>query len=130
MSHFNAMNKKSCLPQIQIFIWLFSISNRFRKVIFMSISEFRSEIIIFWIKREFFSKFPPKCYKTTEKHSLAVCGSFCGEKQFLLIYLPFYCFLQKGLFTTNPNFPLDLSLFWLVEKNKLSKYFWASFLRD
>ena len=29
--------------------------------------------------------------------------------------------------STNPNFPLDMLLFKLVEKNKLSKYFWASF---
>ena len=56
-----------------------------------------------------------------------MCGSIWGEKQFLLIIVLFYCFEQKGLFTTNPNFPLDFPLFKLVEKNKLSLYFWASF---
>ena len=29
---------------------------------------------------------------------LAVCGSFWGEKQFLLIFVPFYWFDQKQLF--------------------------------
>ena len=43
-------------------------------------------------------EFPPKCFKTTERHSLAVCGSVCGEKQFLLIFIPFYWFDQKPLF--------------------------------
>ena len=61
--------------------------------------------------------------KTTEKHSLATCGSFLGEKQFLFIFVQFYCFEQKGLFTTNPNFPQDLLLFKFVEKNKFSVYF-------
>ena len=60
-------------------------------------------------------------------HNLGACGSLWGEKQFLFIFLQFYCFEQKVLFTTNPNFPLDLLLFKPTEENKLSKYFWASF---
>ena len=58
---------------------------------------------------------------------LAVCVSFWGEKQFSFIFVQFYCFEQKGLFITNPNFPLDFPLFKLVEKNKPSKYFWPFF---
>ena len=38
----------------------------------------------------------PENAKTTERHSLAVCGSFCGEKQFLLIFIPFYWFEKKS----------------------------------
>ena len=79
----------------------------------------------FWV--DFFIKLDHKCFDTTGKHNLAVCGSFCWEKHFLLIFVPFYCFVLIGLFTTNPNFPLDLPLFYLVEKKKLFKYFWASF---
>ena len=60
--------------------------------------------------------FPKNALKQQKKHGLAVCGSFWGEKQFLLIFVQFYCFEQKGLFTTNPNFPLDLFLFKLVVK--------------
>ena len=39
-----------------------------------------------------------KCFKTTEMHGLEVCGSLCGEKQFLLLFIPFYWFEQKKLF--------------------------------
>ena len=42
--------------------------------------------------------FHKKCFKTTERHILAVCGSLCGEKQFLLICIPFYWIKQKKLF--------------------------------
>ena len=83
--------------------------------------------IFFGLKRVVFSEIAQKFIKTTGKHCLAVCGSFWGEKQFLLIFVPFYCFVQKGLFTTNQNFPLDFPLLELVEKNKLSKYYSASF---
>ena len=33
-----------------------------------------------------------------QKESLAECGSLFGEKQFLLIFIPFYWFDQKQLF--------------------------------
>ena len=79
----------------------------------------------FW--GDFFIKLAHKCFGTTGKYNLAVCDSFCWEKQFLLILVPFYCFVKIGFFTTNPNYPLDLPLFKLVEKNKLSDYFNASF---
>ncbi len=77
-----------------------------------------SEIVTFLNKKRSFSKLARKCFKTSEMHSLVVIGSFCGENQFLLIFVPFYCFEQKVLFTTNLNFLLDLPLFKLVEKNK------------
>ena len=48
---------------------------------------------------------------------------FEEKNSFFSIFVQFYCFEQKGLFTTNPNFPLDLLLFKLVEKNKLSDCF-------
>ena len=119
LSSFTALNKKGCLQQIQIFLWIFFFSNLFRKTHFLIISELLSEII-FLTKKRIFRKLARKCFKTTGMHSLAVCGLFRGEKQFLLIFVPFYCFEQKGLFTTYPNFPLDLLLFKLVEK----KTFW------
>ena len=43
-------------------------------------------------------EFSRKCFKTTEKYSLAVRCSLWGEKQFLLILVPFYWFVQKQLF--------------------------------
>ena len=60
----------------------------------------------FWTKKSTFQWNCPKMYQNNRKACLVVCGSFCGEKQFLLIiFVPFYCFVQKGLFTTNPNLP-------------------------
>ena len=56
------------------------------------------------MKREVFSEFPQKYLKKKEKHSLAVCGSFCGEKQFLLIFVPFYCFVQMDCLLLIPIF--------------------------
>ena len=50
------------------------------------------------MKIKVLSDFSQKCFKITEKHSLAVCGSLWGEKQFLLIFHPFYWFDQKQLF--------------------------------
>ena len=49
-------------------------------------------------KKKVLYEFPPKCFKTTERHSLAVCGSLYGEKLFLLIFARFYWFGQKQLF--------------------------------
>ena len=156
MSSFTALNKKGCLQQILFFLWIWSFSNLFRKKNFQSISEQLSKRVNFLTKNEFFTEFPRKWFittgkqfsicpifvvwskavvfnelawkwfKTTGKHNLAVCGSFCGEKEFLLIIVPFYC-EPKHLFTPNPNFPLAFPLFKLVEKSNLSEYFWASF---
>ena len=56
-----------------------------------------SEIVTFLIKRDVFSEFPTKYFKTTEKDSLTVCCSFWGEEQFSFIFVQFYCFEQKGL---------------------------------
>ena len=49
------------------------------------------------LKRKVLYEFLQKCFKTTERHSLAVCGLLCGEKQFLLIFIRFYWFDQKNL---------------------------------
>ena len=69
-----------------------------RKTNFLSISVLVSEIVILCLKGKVLYEFSQKCFKTTERHSLAVCGSLCGEKQFLLIFIPFYLFDQKQLF--------------------------------
>ena len=67
------------------------------KTIFLSISVFFSEMSLFWLKSEVLCEFSKKCFKTTERHSLTVCGTHWGEKQFLLIFVPFYWFDQKKL---------------------------------
>ena len=98
LSLFTDLYKNSCLQLSQIFHCICPFSNYLRKKNFLSISELLFERDIFLLKREVFSKFPRKRFKTTGKHSLAVCASFCGEKLFLLIFVPFYWFDQKQLF--------------------------------
>ena len=68
-----------------------------RKTNFLSISVLVSEISLLCLKRTVLYEFLQKCFKTTERHSLAVCGLLCGEKQFLLIFIRFYWFDQKHL---------------------------------
>ena len=114
--------------QIQIFLRICPFSKLLRKTNSLSISVLLSVIVnFFWLKMEFFSEFHQKCFKTTEKHILAVCGRSWREKKFLSTFIQFNYFEQKGLFKEYPNFPQDLLLFKLVENNKLSDYFWPSF---
>ena len=84
--------------QIQIFLRICRFPNMLRKTNFLSISVLLSELVIFCLKREVPCEFPQKCFKTTEKHSLAACVSLWGEKKFLLIFVHFYSFDQKHLF--------------------------------
>ena len=84
-------NKKNWFKQIQIFPE-FALFKHVKK---NKLSEFFSAC--FWgshfkSKKKLFLWILHKCFKTTERHSLAVCGSLCGEKYFLLIYIPFYWF--------------------------------------
>ena len=69
-----------------------------RKTNFLRISVLFSEIVTFWLKRKVLYEFLQKCFKTRERHNLAVCGSLWGEKQLLLFFIPFYWFDQKQLF--------------------------------
>ncbi len=85
-----------------------------------------SKIVTFVLKRKILFEFLQKCFKTTERHSLAVCGSFCGEKQFLLIFILFYLFNQKKKFKQIQIF-LRFASFKHDKKNKLSEYFSALF---
>ena len=95
-------DKKKLFRHIQFFLLVFTYSNLLRKTNFLSISVILSEMVIFWPKGKFSVNFPKN--ENNKKHCLAICGSFWGEIFFLLILVPFYCFEQKGLFTTNPNF--------------------------
>ena len=52
----------------------------------------------FYVKRKVLYEFLPKSFKTTERYSLAVCGSLSGENCFLLKLIHFYWFDQKELF--------------------------------
>ena len=56
----------------------------------------RFEIVTFMSERKVLYEFLQKCFKTTERHSLVVCASLCGEKHFLLIFIPFLWFDQNS----------------------------------
>ena len=60
-----------------------------RKINFLGISVLVSEIVILCLKRKVLYEFLQKCFKTTERHILAVYGSLCVEQQFLLIFIRF-----------------------------------------
>ena len=95
---FPCFNQKQLYKQIQIYFCICPFSNMLRKKNFQCISVLVSEVSLFWLKRKVHCDFSQKCFKITEKHSLAVYGSYWGEKQFLLIFVPFYWFDQKQLF--------------------------------
>ena len=61
----------------------------------------------------------PKNASKQHKRRVKLYVTFEKEKN-MLIFVFFSRFEYKGLFTTNPNFLLDLPLFKLVGKNKLS----------
>ena len=88
--------QKKKFKQILIFLSICQFSNMVRKTYFW-VFQCSFMRVIFRIKREVLYELLQKCFKTTERHSLAVCGSLCGEKQFLLIFIPFYWFNQEQL---------------------------------
>ena len=88
---------KNLLKQIQIFLRICPFSNMVRKTNFLSISVLVSEIVTFMSKKNSSLWISPKMLQNNRKHSLAVCGLLCGEKQFLLIFIRFYWFDQKHL---------------------------------
>ena len=63
--------------------------------------------------------FPKKFLKTTERYGLEVCGSLCGEKQFLLIFIPFYLFNRKQLFK---QIQIFLRIFLFLNMVRNTKY--------
>ena len=52
----------------------------------------------FYVQKKSSLWISPKMLKKTERPNLAVCGSLCGEKQFLLIFILHYWLVQKQLF--------------------------------
>ena len=68
-----------------------------------------------------------KSLKKTERHNLAVCGSLCGEKQFLLIFISYHwCNLKKLL--KKSKFSTEFALSKMVRKTTFWVFQW-SFLR-
>ena len=89
LSPFTCLIKKNLFKQIQIFR---SIQTWLEKQTFglFQCSFLRQSLLC--LKTKVQCEFPQNCFQTTERQSLAVCGSLCGEKLFLLIFIPFYLF--------------------------------------
>ena len=83
-----------------------------------------SERSLLCLKRKFLYEFPKKFSKTTQRLILTVCGSLLWEKQFLLIFVPFYWFDQKQLFKQIQIF-LRICPFKHGKKNQVCDYFSA-----
>ena len=72
---------------------------------------------LFWLKRKVLDDFLQNYFSTTERHSLAQCGSLCWEKQFLLLFIFFYRFVKKKLFKQIQIF-LRICPFWNMVRKK------------
>ena len=71
----------------------------------------------------------PKYFKTTEKHSLSVCGSLWGEKRFLLIFAPF-TYLFKNSCLNKFKFTSGFAPFQTCYEKQTLWVFLCSFLRE
>ena len=97
MSHFIAWTKRVFTTNqnfpLDLLLFKHVVKNKLSKYFWVSFRDYN----FFLLKRYIFSEFSRKFFKTTGKHTLAVCGSFRGENFFLLIFVPFYWFDQKQL---------------------------------
>ena len=78
------------------------------------------------LKREDFNDLARKCFQTTEKHSVAVCDPFLGEKQFLILFVSFTGKIKNSCLNKS-KFSSRFAPLKLVKKNKLSEYFCPTF---
>ena len=117
--------QKKKFKQILIFLSICQFSNMVRKHTFW-VFQCSFMRVIFRIKREVLYELLQKCFKTTERHSLAVCGSLCGEKQFLLIFIPFTGLIKNSC-VNKSKFSLGFASFKHGKKYKLSENFSARF---
>ena len=124
---FTGLIKNSCLNNSKFFS-VFATFKHVTKKKILNISVLVSEIVTFMGKKNSLHEFPPKFFKTTERHSLAVCGSLCGGKQFLLISILYYWFVKKKLFKQMQIF-LRIFPFSNMVKQQIGWGFQCSFLR-
>ena len=93
---------------------------------FLIISELFSEIFFFTKKISFYCN-STNMLQNNRKALFSSIQLILMRKTVFVNNSPILLLCTKRVVYTNPNFPLDLPIFELVEKNKLSKYFWASF---
>ena len=118
--------KNSCLNKSKFFSGFFHFKHGKKN----KLSEYFiavSEIATFLTKKRSSLWIPQKFFKTTERYSLAVCGSLCGEKQFFLNLTHFTGFFEYNC-SNKSKFSSGFAPFKYAKKNKLSEYFTARFL--
>ena len=121
-------DKKNCLNKSKFSSGFAPFKHGNKKKTFLRFSVLVSEIVTFMSIIKILYEFPTKWFKTTESHSLAVCGSICWEKQFLLIFIPFYLFDQKQLFKQIQIF-LRICRFSNMVRKKTFWVFQCSFMK-
>ena len=97
----------------------FPLFQHCKKNKFLSISLLVSVKVTFMSKKKSFYEFPQKCFKTVDRHCLAVCGSHYGEKQFLLIFIHFYRLslaVCGALFEKKKNLLIFFQFYWFDQK--------------
>ena len=88
---FYLLIQNSCLIKSK-FSSEFALFKHGKKNKFLRISVLVSQMSLLSLKIKVLYEFLRKCFKTTERHTLSVCGSLCGVKKFLLIFITFYWF--------------------------------------
>ena len=102
--HFYMFDQKMLFKHIQIFLRIFPFSNMVRKNKRSDFPVLVSEIATSCLKRKFLNEFPQKCFKTTERHSLAVCSSFVEKNSFVNIY-PLLRLIKNSCLNISKFFP-------------------------
>ena len=105
----------SNLHQIQIFLWILTISKLLKKKI-LSISELLSEIVNFFNIKGIFQWISLKILQSNRKAEFICCGSYWGETLFFKYICRIFFIWTTQLFTSNPNFPLDFNFSNLLRK--------------
>ena len=80
-----------------------------------------SEIVILCLKRKVLYEFPPKCFKTTERHSLTVLGSLFYYYYYYFFFITFTVLIKNNCLNKT-KFSSGFAVFKHGKKNILSEY--------
>ena len=81
--------------QIQIFLRICHYSNMVKKKTFWVFQWSFLRLSLLCLKRKVLYEFPQKCFKTTERHSLAICGLGLWRKTVFVNIYPIFLIWSK-----------------------------------
>ena len=122
---YHALYKISCLQLILISCEFTPFLTCWEKQTFQVFLSFFLRESIFLLKREVFSKYSRKRFKTTGKNCLAVLAHF--EENFFFVNICLLLLVWSKELFKQIQILLWICLFKLVKKNKLSVYFCGPF---